>query len=456
MDDTIISLITAPIGGAISVIRVSGPQSIELVNTVFRGKSIESSPGNTIHYGKIYSGEKLLDEVLLSLFRKPNSYTGQNVVEISTHANPIIVKSIIELFVTMGCRVAEPGEFTKLAFLNGKIDLIKAEAIADIIAAKSRYALENSLQQIEGKLSNKIKDIKNKLVNLASTLELDIDFTEEGFGETDLGEVKKEAELIKKKLNEFIVGYKNSRPANSAINVLLIGKPNVGKSSLMNAITQKDRVIVSETPGTTRDVVYEDIIMDETIYRFIDTAGIHLTDNSIEATGVEKAQRMLSKAEIILLVIDISEPLDQNDFNLLQNCKTSLKEKTIVVLNKTDKQTNLSAKKEITKLNLTPINISATKTRNIEMLKKAITNKTKELFWGENENVIITNQRQFLAIENTINAIDALIGSIKNKLGNEFLAIDLRKTLDALSQVSGEITTEDVLNNIFSRFCVGK
>jgi len=453
---TIISLITSVVGGSVSVLRISGPEAIDISSRVFTGNNISQSPGGYFYHGKIVKDTKVIDEVLISIFRNPNSYTGEDVVEISSHSNPIIVKNIIDLFMELGCRMAEPGEFTKRAFLNGKIDLIQAEAIADLIAAKSRKAIDNSLKQMEGALSKKLNTIKSNLLNTASLLELDIDFSEEDLVIISHDKISKQVKDIIIELEELIKSYENSRTLNKGVEVLLSGKPNVGKSSLMNAILERERVIVSELPGTTRDFVHEDIMIEETVIRFIDTAGIHMTDDSVEASGVEKARNLFKESDILLLVVDTSKPFDQDDYNLVRSSKTFFKEKTFIIANKTDLRKEKSSEEFLNDCQFPVIYISAKTKSNISLLKYKIIEYIKTHTNTLDEELIITNQRQLLALKHTHKTLVELNNSVEENMGFEFLSIDIRTAIDYLSEISGEITTDHILNNIFSNFCIGK
>ena len=455
--DTIISTITPVTGGSVSLLRVSGENSIELTNRYFSSHDLSKSKGGSFYFGSLNDlSNSKIDEVIVYIFRKPKSYTGENIVEISCHGNVFIVEEILNLYLKDGCRIAEPGEFTKRAFLNGKMDLLQAEAVADLIASKSKASVKNSLQLLEGRLSKHVYKLKKNLVDIASLLELELDFSEEGLEiiskEKYLNSVSTTIEGINKLLNS----YNNAREFKNGVEILIAGKPNVGKSSLMNAFLERDRVIVSHIPGTTRDLVHEDIILDDIMVRLIDTAGIRFTKDHIEAEGVSRARKLLETGNLILIVIDISEALDDDDIEIINNLIEKKRQKIIIVCNKTDIGINPDADLFIKKLGIETILISAKEEQNIDILKQKITNRIKKYEIELAENIIISNKRQYeilLAVKDILNRNSE---SFLNNEGFEFIAADLRLAINKFSEITGEITTDDILNNIFSSFCIGK
>jgi len=454
--DTIIAPITATIGGSVSLIRISGSQAITITDQLFSGSDLSNKDGNRFYHGQIKSNNEIIDDVIVLLYKSPNSYTGEDVIEISCHGNPFIVERVLQLYLSLGCRMADPGEFTKRAFLNGKMDLLQAEAVADLITAKSIKSVQNSLIYIEGKASELIQSLKDELINISSLLCFDLDFSEENF--SIIGHNKIE-ETIQKSLNtiiSLIYSYQYGRVLNKGTEVLICGKPNVGKSSLMNALIKRDRVIVSSKPGTTRDTIHEDVIMNNITIRFIDTAGIRITNDEVEAEGVNRSEAAFNKADLIILVIDISEKLDHDDHSLLNKLTRSYGSNMIIAGNKIDRQTNNFSNKELESTGKPFIKISAKTGDQIGFLEKEIMNKLKKNSDMLSEDIIITNQRQFNILCKTKESLLNALESVQKKYGFEFIAVDLKTAIDFLSEITGQISTDDILNNIFSKFCIGK
>lgn len=455
--DTILSLISSAAGGSISLIRLSGQDSFELMSRYFKSKSGKEAEGGRFFFGKIIDNKgEVIDEVVVLFYRKPHSYTGEDVVEISCHANPFIIKDLLTLFQSAGCRLAEPGEFTRRAFLNAKMDLVQAEAVADLIMSKSRAAVKNSLMHVEGKLSEQLKTIKTQLRDTASMLELDLDFSEEDIDVIASDDIDKKLKNIIDTIDKFISSYHYGHVLSKGIEVLIAGKPNVGKSSLMNAFLMKDRVIVSDIPGTTRDMIHEDMVIENTLIRFIDSAGIHLTEDVIEMQGVSRAKRHMDHADIILIMIDISEPLTDDDMELLDRIHTLYPEKMIVCGNKKDLGVHgdnlslLDKKTEAVHL------ISAIHNTGIDHIKKIIIEKVHDMEHHVSDELMISNERQYNALKKCLEALEAARETLHNNVGFEFVAVDLHTAITHISEVTGEITADDILNNIFSQFCIGK
>jgi len=454
--DTIVSTITPSVGGSVCLIRISGELAIQIAARYF-SKDISKEQGGTFHFGKIRGTDnEIIDEVICYLFKKPKSYTAEDVVEISCHNNIFIADQIIELFIKEGCRLAEPGEYTKRAFLNGKMDLTQAEAVADIIASKSKQSLKNSIHILEGELSKKISRLKEGLIDIASLLELEIDFSEE---DLDLISDERYIEVIENSLSQvgaLLNSFKKGREYQKGVEVLITGKPNVGKSSLMNAMLGKNRVIVSHIPGTTRDLIHEDVIFEDVLVRLIDTAGLRLSDDEIEKEGVERAKELINSAEIILVLIDISEEIEKEDKQIIEEFLLDQKDKTILVTNKIDKEINPLCEKYISELSFERIDISAKNSTNIDNLKRVIYKRIQLQSRTDYEEIVISNRRQFEILKRIKGLLEDNKQSFIDKTGIEFIAADLRITIDALSEITGEITTDDILNNIFSNFCIGK
>ncbi len=455
--DTIIAPLTPNTGGSVALLRISGSNAIEYANRFFSGTDLSDKKGGQFFFGSLRDPNgRIVDEIILSLFRSPSSYTGDDVVEVSCHANPFIVDQIIQLFLKAGCRMAEAGEFTKRAFLNGKMDLVQAEAVADIIAAQSSEGVKNSLSQLKGELSKQIQEIRTNIIRTASFLELDLDFTEEDLEIIHPTQVIKEIEQTMLSINAILNTYKQGTILSKGIDVLITGKPNVGKSSLMNALLDENRVIVSDTPGTTRDIIHEEIIIQNTRVRFYDSAGIRLTDSFIEAEGVERARNQFERADIILLLVDGSQELTYEDENLLKTLSQTYPDKTFVLINKNDLTTKSSTVKKIETTQLPSLSISAKKNINIETIKKHIIEKSGNNKSELQTGALLSNQRQYQKLKAAHSDLVKAVTSIKENIGYEFAAVDLRSAIHHLSEITGEITTDDILNSIFADFCIGK
>ncbi|MEJ2052618.1 MAG: tRNA uridine-5-carboxymethylaminomethyl(34) synthesis GTPase MnmE [Calditrichaceae bacterium] len=456
-NDTIIASITAIVGGSVSLIRISGDNAISITDKYFTGTDLTKQTGGRFFHGNFINHHgKIIDDVILLLYNSPNSYTGEDVVEISCHGNPFVVEELIQQYLSAGCRMADPGEFSKRAFLNGKMDLLQAEAVADLISAKSKRITENSIALVGGRLSELILKLKEELIKIASLLTLDLDFSEE---DLDIIQADQIADSINKARNtlEALIGtYNFGRLLNKGIEVLICGKPNVGKSSILNALINQDRAIVSSTPGTTRDTIHEDVVIENISIRFIDTAGIRITTDHIEAEGVLRSEAAFNKADIILLIIDISEGITEEDQNLINKINASYKNRSIIIGNKKDKSIELLTKKEIYQTGIPVLEVSAKTGNGIIELQKSIINMVKVNTNELNEDILITNKRQYEILKKTLESLDHALDSIKNNFGYEFISVDMKTAIDLLSEITGEISTDDILNNIFSNFCIGK
>lgn len=456
-EDTIIAPLTPSVGGSVSLIRVSGSKATRVVDPFFPKHNLSGDPGGRHYYGPLLNEQgEIIDQVIVLTFRKPKSYTGEDVLEISCHANPLIVRDIVQLLLRNGCRLAEPGEFTKRAFLNGRIDLAQAEAVADLIAARSREGIRNSLAQLRGKLSLVVGQLKRELIELSSYIELDLDFSQEELEIISTSRIEEVLNSITARVERLLESYTNSKPLIQGIEVLISGKPNVGKSSLMNVLLNKDRVIVSEQPGTTRDIVHEDILIDNTLVRFIDTAGIRFTTNAVEAEGVERTRDYYNHADIILLLVDSSLPLDSEDINMIKTGATLYRSKILLIGNKMDLGVNEQAQSKLRDYGLPLQFISAKMGENIDAIKEAVLKKAFQFHHSNPEEVLITNERQKSIFEAALQALLNVKAGLKKGLGYEYLAVDLKDAVESLSKITGEITTDDILNSIFSHFCIGK
>lgn len=449
-EDTITALATASGSGAISVIRMSGKQSFSITDKIFKGaKKISECDSHTINYGKVFDSESnVIDDVLVSVFRNPHSYSGEDSVEISTHGSQIIIKKIISLLVSAGARLAEPGEFTKRAFLNGKIDLAQAEAVADVINARTEASLKGARNQLDGLLSKKIKSLRTELVDSSSLIELELDFAEEDLEFLPTEKITSRIEIIVKELSDLLATYNFGRIIREGVNVALAGNTNVGKSSILNYILKESRAIVSPIPGTTRDVIREDVSIDGILYKFYDTAGIRFTEDLIEKEGVERSRRSIEDADIILFVYDVVNGIDQN--LLSEVYQLTDKERVIIVANKSD----------LTNIKTTPdkeeIFISAKTGEGIDLLFEALNKRNQLTKTYSESSAVVSNIRHYDALKKAKEHLLKAKESLMLDMTGEFISVDLRSTIDSLGEIIGTVTTDDILNNIFDNFCIGK
>ena len=447
-EDTIAALATAPGSGAISIIRISGNNSIEATDNIFDGrKNLLQCAANTIHYGKIINDAgDIIDDVLISIFKAPNSYTGEDSIEISSHGSQLIVAKILEELLKYNIRLAEPGEFTKRAFLNGKLDLAQAEAVADIIASRTEASLRGARNQLDGLLSAQVDSLREMLVNSSSLIELELDFAEEELEFMSLSEVSAKIDKVIENINKLLSTYSFGRVIRDGVNVALVGKPNVGKSSLLNYILKESRAIVSEIPGTTRDVIREEVSIDGILFRLFDTAGIRITEDSIEKEGVLRSRQAVQNADLILFIDDVTEGKSDQLYDEL--LKLSSKERIIWVGNKIDLKPNAIVD--------TDVNVSALNGNGIETLLNLIKEKSIGTYNYSEKTAIVSNIRHYNALkyakENLIRAKE----SIAKQMSGEFISVDLRNAASSLGEIIGKVTSDDILNNIFAKFCIGK
>jgi tRNA modification GTPase len=447
-NDTIVALATPAGVGAISVIRVSGSESISVSDQIFRGKiKLVDSLTHTIHYGKVFdSNNELIDDVLVSVFRNPNSYTGEDSVEISTHGSSLITQKIIYALVKSNIRLAEPGEFTKRAFLNGKLDLAQAEAVADVINSRTEAALRGARNQLDGLLSQKVDLLREMLINTSSLIELELDFAEEDVEFLSLKEILKNIEAIETEIDALLKTYSFGRVIKDGVNVALVGKTNVGKSSLLNYFLKEARAIVSETPGTTRDIIREDLSIDGILFKLFDTAGIRVTEDVVEKEGVIRSREAVKNADIVLCMNDVVGGFSLDLYNQL--LEITSEERIIKVMNKIDLN-----RTETFRAN---VKISAKTGEGIEELFSIMKEKAVGTQSYTEKTAIVSNLRHFDALNRAKENLQYARKSIDEKLTGEFIAVDLRNAENALSEIIGKVTTEDVLNNIFTKFCIGK
>lgn len=448
--DTIIALATPAGSGAIAVIRLSGPDAISITNTVFKGKDLSKQKSHTIHFGTIRDGEHILDEVLVSLFVGPHSYTKEHVVEISTHGSKYIIESIIKLMIRHGARAAKPGEFTLRAFLNGGLDLSQAEAVADLIASNSAASHQVALQQMRGGFSNELKVLREQLIHFASLIELELDFSEEDVEFANRDQLKHLILTITRVINKLIRSFEQGNVMKNGVPAVIAGKPNVGKSTLLNALLNEERAIVSEIAGTTRDTIEDELTIGGILFRFIDTAGIRETEDVIEAKGVERTLEKMKQAKLIIYLVDPLQKLE--DIRTQIADLASLDIPSVLVVNKSDL---LSPQQQSDFAILSPNYISARNKEGIDELKEEILRKVN-LHKINTEDVLVSNIRHVEALQRTSESLERVLFGIDNPVTSDFLAMDIKQALYYLGEITGTVTNDDLLDNIFSKFCIGK
>ncbi len=447
MTDTICALATAP-GGALGIIRISGPQALEILSRVF-SKNLTDAKPNTIHYGHIKDGEVVVDEVLVSVFRAPHSYTGEESAEITCHGSRYILNKVLALLIENGCRQANPGEFTQRAYLNGKMDLSQAEAVADLIASTNQATHQIAMSQLRGHFSSQLAQLREQLLKLTSLLELELDFSDhEDLEFADRSELLKLTKTINNHITTLARSFEKGQAIKNGIPVAIVGKTNVGKSTLLNRLLKDDRAIVSDIHGTTRDTIEDTIDIKGITFRFIDTAGIRQTTDTIEQIGIDRTYAAIEKARIVLWLID-QEPSTGDISEVTQRTENK---KLIVVVNKIDKSDNNSYNLS----NLPFIAISAKFGTGMEALEQAIYEAADIPTLTEND-IIVTNARHYDALVRAHEHLERVLDGLNNGLSGDLLSEDLRLTLDTLAEITGgQITPNEVLGNIFKHFCVGK
>ena len=451
MEDTIVAISTALGVGAISIVRLSGNEAIEIVNKCFKGKDLTKVESHTINYGYIIDNDEVIDEVLVSIMKAPKTYTTEDVVEINCHGGIISTKRILETMLTHGARLAEPGEFTKRAFLNGRIDLVKSEAVMDIIDSKSEEANKLALSQLTGTTSNMIKKFRDKLKQLLASIEVNIDYPEYYDIEVVTKEtIEKELKVMKEDLKKVIKESKNSTLIKEGIKTVIIGRPNVGKSSILNKLLEQEKAIVTDIAGTTRDIVEGEIYLDGILLNIIDTAGIRSTEDIVEKLGVEKSLSMIDDADLVIVVLNNNESLTKEDEEILE--KTNDKER-IIVINKNDLEKKINIDSKELK------NIVYTNTNTTEGIK-ALKEKIIELFQLENikskDYTYLTNARQISLAKKAYQSLHDAEEGLKNDLPIDMIEIDLKETFDLLGEIIGETYSDEILDHLFANFCVGK
>ncbi len=463
-EETICAPATA-IGGAIAVIRISGTDSLEICNKIFfpLDKSIKliDQKGYTVVFGEIRSGDMLIDEVLLTVFRAPLSYTGENSAEISCHASPYIIRRILELLIVNGAIAARPGEFTQRAFYNGKMDLSQAEAVADVIASKTSSSHKIALNQMRGGFASEISRLRSELLNFASLIELELDFGEEDVEFADRKKLKSIIISVKQLTDKLADSFMLGNVLKNGIPVAIVGKPNSGKSTLLNALLMEERAIVSEIPGTTRDTIEDTIVIDGIEYRFIDTAGLRDTTDIVEALGIRKTHEKINQASVILLVDEISDSakaINKRAQSIREMIRESGKH-LIILVNKTDMGSFEEKDDLIKKISLEEndalLFISAKEKSGLEELRSLLSDVVvKEKL--SSEDVIITNIRHYESLLRVSESLGRVLAGLEDQIPEDFIAIDIRQAIHYLGEITGEITTDEILGNIFRNFCIGK
>ena len=465
-EDTIVAPATVPGTGAITVIRVSGPEAITVTGKVVKckSKSIESSDANTIRYGFVYDESgNAVDEVLVSVFRSPSSYTGEDSTEISCHASSYVASEILRLLCGAGARMAEPGEFTRRAFVNGKMDLAQAEAVADVISSTSSASLRVAMNQLRGGYSSELRSIRSSLVELTSLLELELDFSEEDVEFADRSRLSSLLDEVIGHVSSLASSFRLGNALRNGVPVAIVGAPNSGKSTLLNSLLGDDRAIVSDVPGTTRDTVEETMVVDGILFRFIDTAGLRPTDDAIESIGIERSYKKITQAAVVLAILDLTAGEEENGAlisDIVSRIKPS-EQKLIVLLNKVDilapninvsilNNSVSSADEKVVK-----IYISAKTGFGLDLLKNELAKTQKDKTF-DSDQAVVTNLRHYQALSEAAGYLEKVSLGITSGTPTELLAEDLRQALNQLGTITGEVTSDDILGEIFSRFCIGK
>ena len=451
MFDTICAISTALGVGAISIVRVSGPNAIEIVNKIFKGKDLRKVDSHTINYGYIMDNNEVIDEVLVSVMLAPKTYTTEDIIEINCHGGISTTNKVLELLLTNGARLAEPGEFTKRAFLNGRIDLIEAESVGDLINSETEKSMKLSLNGVTGNITNLVNSIRKELVSISANIEVNIDYPEYEDAIVLTNElIKPKIITIKKELENLLKESQNSKLIKKGIDVAIVGKPNVGKSSLLNTLLEEEKAIVTNIAGTTRDIVEGKIILDGIILNLIDTAGLRETNDIVEQIGVNKSKEIINSSDLIILVLNYNEEITQEELDLINELKNK---KLIVYINKND----LEKKLDESKIKTNNIVYGNTKEyKNLNDLK----NKIRELFnLGELESSnlnYLSNSRQISLVKKSIDVLDNTLNSIENNIEIDLLAIDIKECFDLLGEIIGSTYKDELLDEIFSNFCLGK
>ena len=457
-EGTIMALSTASGAGAIAIIRLSGIEAIELTDGLFKacsGKQLKDQKSHSIHLGDIINNNSIVDEVLVSIFKKPNSYTGEDVIEISCHGSPYIQQQIMKILIEKGAQTAKPGEFTLRAFLNGKMDLSQAEAVADLISSENEASHQLAMQQMRGGFSSEIKNLRQELLNFASLIELELDFAEEDVTFADRKELENLLFRIQIVLKNLLDSFALGNVIKKGVPIAIVGPPNVGKSTLLNCLLNEDKAIISSIAGTTRDSIEDEITLDGVCFRFIDTAGIRETEDTIEKIGIQKTKDKIALAAFILHLVDPTDYIQNQDV-LSEDLKAFNKQypnkKLLVVFNKEDQKHTISIPEHIA--GYPSVSISAKMNSNLPQLIDLLTKHFK--LNPTQDQSIITNSRHYGSLYSAQKEVTAIQTGLRNGLSGDLLAIDLRQALYHLGEITGEVTNDELLGNIFANFCIGK
>ncbi len=457
--DTIVAIATPPDKGAIGVVRISGPAAIPISDRVF-SKDLRKAAGYTLHYGHIVSEGELIDEVLLSVFRAPHSYTREDVVEISCHGSPFILQQVMQLLLDGGARLAEPGEFTRRAWLQGAMDLAQAEAVADLIASTSRGAHRLAMSQLRGGVSQELKALRTQLLDFTSLIELELDFAEEDVAFADRSQLQELVDQIYAKLESLIESFRLGNALKQGVPTVILGKPNAGKSTLLNTLLNENRAIVSDTPGTTRDVIEDRIVLDGIEFRLMDTAGVRRTSNPIEREGVTRALTLAREAQMVIYLFDVTSETPRAAVKYIQSLDLPHSTLVLLVGNKLDQ---LGKPKEFARRfdmalgeNYHGLLIAAKFHTSLEELRALMVSSVRSLTDRNETQPLISSVRHHTALKRAKNALIDVDAGLRDGLSGDLMAIDIRTVLHYIGEITGEISTEEVLGNIFGKFCIGK
>lgn len=462
MHSNTIAAISTPLGeGGISVIRLSGEKAFSAAEKIYfrdkerkNGIKISETDSHTVHFGYIFDETQLIDEVLITIFKNPHSYTGEDVIEISCHGGTFIAQKILRLLLKNNVRHAEPGEFTKRAFINGKMDLSQAEAVADLISSKTESAHSSSIKQLEGSLSEFVYKTRQDIINIVSLVELELDFAEEGLEFVKKEEILSMINSLNERLRNIIASYITGKVIREGVNLVIAGKPNSGKSSLFNYLLKTNRAIVSSIAGTTRDYIEESLIINGILFNLTDTAGLRHSSDEIESEGIKRSHSKIKEADLIVYLIDSSDDEEEIEKETEHFKELYNKENTLLVYSKSDlSKTDLSKTGQISG----GINVSLVKDETIEDLKNEMTAKISTgNIKVSSEDIILTNLRHKICLENVVTSLDDAAKTIEDDMSGEFISVDLRNALSHLGEITGEVTNDDILNNVFRNFCIGK
>ena len=452
-DDTIVALATPPGIGAIGVIRISGKQAFEIINELFPSKDLSAQPSHTLHVGFIKNGDVVLDEAVVSLYRSPRSYTGEDVIEISCHGSPYVQQQVIDACIARGARLAKAGEFTQRAFLKGKLDLAQAEAVADLIASNTAASQKAALHTMRGGFSEKLKALRERLIRFSALIELELDFSQEDVEFADRKQFYALIEEMQATTKQLTSSFKLGNVIRNGVSVAIVGRPNAGKSTLLNTLLNENRAIVSDIPGTTRDTIEELINIDGILFRLIDTAGIREhTQDVIESAGIERSLEKMNQAELVLYIFDVADEVQD-----VRDTRAALEKKGLnflLVGNKIDRDSEENARSRFGDQDKV-VFISAKEHLHTETLKERMVDSV----WQGNiqtENTVITNARHYHSLKEVEKSLEDILNGLNNKLPGDLLALDIRRCLQYLGEITGEVSNEDMLDYIFSKFCIGK